>query len=90
LSERSEFGRRAAWGEEHRAPMRLHRIGECRAKAVLVPFAKTKGTRASARKLLILFLFRLLVSISEKKLKGEEQSFRAFARLTFLCVAKEK
>jgi len=26
--------------------MRLHRIGECRAKTVLVPFAKTKGTRA--------------------------------------------
>jgi hypothetical protein len=32
LSERSEFGRRAASGEEHRAPMQLHRIGECRRK----------------------------------------------------------
>ena len=27
LFERSEFGRRAASAEEHRAPMRLHRIG---------------------------------------------------------------
>jgi len=49
LSERSEFGRRAASGEEHRAPMRLHRIGECPAQTVLATFAKTKVARASAR-----------------------------------------
>jgi hypothetical protein len=47
LSERSEFGRRAASAEEHRAPMRS--IGECPAKAVLLPFAKTKGSRADRR-----------------------------------------
>ncbi|MEA9677090.1 hypothetical protein VDF37_21040, partial [Xanthomonas campestris pv. raphani] len=47
LSERSEFGRRAARGEEHRAPVRLHRTGSRRASAVLVTFAKTKVTRAT-------------------------------------------
>jgi hypothetical protein len=46
LSERSEFGRRAPPVEEHREPMRLLRVGSCQAPAVLVPFAKTKGTRA--------------------------------------------
>jgi hypothetical protein len=56
LFERSEFGRRAVSGEERRAPMRLHRIGSRQAQTVLVPFAKTKGTRASARKLLLLSL----------------------------------
>jgi hypothetical protein len=44
VSERSEFPRRAISGEEHRAPM--HSIGECPAKTVLLPFAKTKGSRA--------------------------------------------
>ncbi|MEA9710965.1 hypothetical protein VDH22_03205, partial [Xanthomonas campestris pv. raphani] len=47
LSERSEFGRRAARGEEHRAPVRLHRTGSRRASAVLVTFAKTKVTCAT-------------------------------------------
>ena len=47
LSERSQFGRRAACGEEHRVPVRLHRTGSRRASAVLVTFAKTKVTRAT-------------------------------------------
>ncbi|WP_139202928.1 hypothetical protein [Pseudoxanthomonas sp. GM95] len=46
--ERSEFPRRAVSGEEHRAPMRS--IGECQALAVLLPFAKTKGSRAAKRR----------------------------------------
>jgi hypothetical protein len=46
--ERSEFPRRAVSSEEHRAPMRS--IGECPALAVLLPFAKTKGSRAAKRR----------------------------------------
>ncbi|QNM63078.1 hypothetical protein XHV734_4372 [Xanthomonas hortorum pv. vitians] len=49
LSERSEFGRRAAHGEEHGAPVRLYRTGSRQATAVLVTFAKTKVTRAARR-----------------------------------------
>ena len=48
MSERSEFGRRAASGEERRGPMRLHRIGECPAMAVLLTFDKTKVSRANS------------------------------------------
>jgi hypothetical protein len=51
LSERSEFGRRAASREEHRAPTRLHRVGSRPAQTVLLTFAKTKVSRAPARKL---------------------------------------
>ncbi|MGV8961612.1 MAG: hypothetical protein ACOH1V_14715 [Stenotrophomonas sp.] len=54
LSERSEFGRRAAPGEERRAPMRFHRIGSCLAQAVLVTFGKTKVARAFRRESLYL------------------------------------
>ncbi len=55
VSERSEF-RAAPIREEHREPMRLHRIGMRPAKAVLVPFDATKGTRLHSRwKLLNLF-----------------------------------
>src|SRR5690606_28720482 len=54
LSERSEFGPRAPSSEKRRGPDRLHRSGSRPATAVLVTFAKTKVTRASARKLLIL------------------------------------
>jgi len=55
LSERSEFGRRAAGGEERRAPMRLHRIGECQAKAVWF-LCQDKRNSRKARKHLILYL----------------------------------
>jgi len=47
--ERSEF-RAAPIREEHRAPMRPHRIGMRPAKAVLVPFDATKGTRLHSRR----------------------------------------
>ncbi|WP_175485627.1 hypothetical protein [Pseudoxanthomonas sp. GM95] len=47
VSERSEFPRRAVSGEEHRAPVRSN--GECPAKTVLLPFAKTKGNRTFRR-----------------------------------------
>ena len=50
VSERSEFGLRAASGEERRAPTRLHRVGSRPAKTVLLTFAKTKVSRATARK----------------------------------------
>jgi hypothetical protein len=46
VSERSEF-RAAPIREEHRAPMRLHRIGMRPAEAVLVPFAATKRNPAA-------------------------------------------
>ena len=48
MSERSEFGLRAASGEARRGPMRLHRIGECPAMAVLLTFDKTKVSRANS------------------------------------------
>ena len=63
LSERSEFGRRAAPGEERRAPMRFHRIGSCLAQAVLATFGKTKVARAFRRESFYLpskFLFSWL------------------------------
>ena len=52
MSERSEFGLRAASGEERRAPMRLHRIGSRPAKGPFGSFwVHPKGTRTrSGRK----------------------------------------
>lgn len=47
LSERSELGRRAASGEERRAPMRLHRIGECPAQTVLLAASRSPYGPAS-------------------------------------------
>jgi hypothetical protein len=50
VSERSEFPCRAISAEEHKGPPRSG--GECPAKAVLLPFAATKGSLAcKARKL---------------------------------------
>src|SRR5690606_4097966 len=77
LSERSEFGPRAPSSGKRRGPDRLHRSGSRPATAVLVTFAKTKVTRASARKLLILilpfsFCFRSPV-VPCRKRKAEEQ-----------------
>ena len=53
MSERSEFGLRAASGEARRGPMRLHRIGECPAMAVLLTFDKTKVSRANSAEALL-------------------------------------
>ena len=53
VSERSEFGLRAASDEEHRAPTRLYRVGSRPAKGPFGSFwVHPKGTRArSGRKL---------------------------------------
>ena len=48
LSERSEFGRRAVPGEEHREPMGRSHIGTRPATAALLTFDKTKVSRAPA------------------------------------------
>ena len=45
MSERSEFGRRAASTEKRRAPSRRSRGGGRQEQTVLVTFAKTKVTR---------------------------------------------
>ena len=46
MFERSEFGTRAPSTEKRGGPTRHSRAGSRPAKTVLVPFAKTKGTRA--------------------------------------------
>ena len=48
MSERSEFGLRAASGEERREPARRSRVGSCPAMAVLLTFDKTKVSRANS------------------------------------------
>ena len=56
MFERSEFGPRAPPPAKRRGPIRRSRIGSRPATAVLVTFAATKVTRATARKLLLLSL----------------------------------
>ena len=57
MFERSEFGHRADLGEERREPETAPSSPAPRpSRTVLVTFAKTKVTRATARKLLILML----------------------------------
>ena len=97
MFERSEFGPRAPPSEKRRGPDRLHRSGSRPATAVLVTFAKTKVTRASARKLLILilpfsFCFHSPPGDVPQAQRGRSRStaFRALsARATFLCLCKE-
>ncbi len=75
MFERSEFGRRAASGEARREPMRLHRIGECPAMAVLLTFDKTKVSRANSAEALF---FALRLDLLDKPNKSK---CTAFARL---------
>ena len=56
MFERSEFGLRTPSAEKRREPLRRSRSRSRPAKTVLVTFAKTKVTRASARTLLPLIL----------------------------------
>ena len=73
--ERSEF-RAAPIREEHRGPMRLHRIGECPAMAVLLTFDKTKVSRANSAEALF-FANQLKPSESGERREAEQvQSFR--------------
>ena len=51
MSERSEFGRRAALTEERRVPKQRSRFGGRPAQTVLVTFAKTKVTRPQGESL---------------------------------------
>jgi hypothetical protein len=68
LFERSEFGRRASTSEKRRAPGPLFGPGSRPARALLVTFGKTKVTRASARKLLLLPWFLLpIANIAKSK-----------------------
>src|SRR5690606_31300514 len=98
LSERSEFGPRAPLSEKRRGPDRLHRSGSRPATAVLVTFAKTKVTRASARKLLILililpfsFCFRSPpVTCQKRKARGQIKSVSRAGRASHLSLACAK
>src|SRR5690606_9582166 len=85
LSERSEFGPRAPSSEKRRGPGRRSRSGSRPATAVLVTFAKTKVTRASARKLLIFCLCSSTFSSTHQRVtrrvrKAEEQDQERFVR----------
>ena len=80
MFERSEFGLRAASGEERREPMRLHRIGECPAMAVLLTFDKTKVSRAnSAEALFFANDLNRAVAVNERKAE-QVHGFRPLAR----------
>ncbi|MDH5834871.1 hypothetical protein [Luteimonas kalidii] len=76
MSERSEFGPRAPSTEKRRGPGRRSRTGSRPAEAVLVTFAKTKVTRATARKLLrLIFALGLrFASENENKQADAERS----------------
>ena len=78
MSERSEFGLRAASGEERREPMRLHRIGSRPAMAVLLTFDKTKVSRANSAE--ALFLANQLKS-SERGERREAEQVHGFRPL---------
>src|SRR5690606_23968449 len=85
LFERSEFGPRAPPSEKRRGPDRRSRSGSRLATAVLVTFAKTKVTRASARKLLIFCLCSSTFAsthrrVTRRKRKAKDQVQQRFAR----------
>ncbi|WP_157515204.1 hypothetical protein [Luteimonas abyssi] len=90
MFERSEFGQRAPSSEKRRAPIGRSPIGSRPAKAILLTFVATKVSRASARKLLILLLLRLLpISVmacygrSERHEQDQERFARCRARVPF-------
>ena len=91
MSERSEFGLRAASGEERREPMRLHRIGECPAKGLFGSFlVPQKGTRTRKRaKAVHLLCFPFVHRYRSVQIIREEQSFRA-VRAAYFCLVKSK
>ncbi|MFL6586077.1 MAG: hypothetical protein ACJ8GV_04260 [Luteimonas sp.] len=62
MSERSEFGLRAASGEEHRAPMRFHRIGSRPAKGVFGSLFGPSKRNSHAQRAKALYLLELLRS----------------------------
>ncbi|MDH5834420.1 hypothetical protein [Luteimonas kalidii] len=73
MSERSEFGPRAPPPEKRRGPDWRSQSGSRPAEAVLVTFAKTKVTRATARKLLrLIFAVELrFISANSKHPEAE-------------------
>ncbi|WP_394003145.1 hypothetical protein ACF3M1_01185 [Luteimonas sp. WGS1318] len=78
MSERSEFGLRAASGEEHRGPARRSRVGSRPAMAVLLTFDKTKVSRAnSAEALFFAKHWNRAPAVNEAK----QRKCTAFARL---------
>ncbi len=82
MSERSEFGRRAASGEERRGPMRLHRIGECPAKGLFGSFlVLQKGTRTRSGRSSALASF---ARVASPCLTAKNRASALFARLTFV------
>ncbi|WP_139203016.1 hypothetical protein [Pseudoxanthomonas sp. GM95] len=80
--ERSEFPRRAISAEEHREPPQ--RGGECPAKAVLLPFAATKGRRAAKRResSALDLAFCLLRS------RSESRAFTSLRDASHFCLGK--
>ena len=76
MSERSEFGLRAASGEERRGPARRSRVGSRPAMAVLLTFDKTKVSRANSAEALF-FANQLKPSESGERREAEQvHSFR--------------
>jgi len=75
MSERSEFGLRAASGEERREPMRLHRIGSRPAKGVFGSLFGPSKRNSHAQRAKALYLLALLrSSLCEFDVAGENES----------------
>ena len=103
MSERSEFGLRAASGEERREPTRLHRVCSRPAKGPFGSFwvhpegTRTRSgrklcTRCSLEPLALPLLDRWIRRRRRPPPKGEDQvqGFRAVARLTFVLAKVSK
>ena len=91
MSERSEFGQRAGSGEERRAPMRLHRIGECPAKGLFGSFlVLQKGTRTRQRAKAVQLIFRSSSAGARVSRFANNRASALFARLTFVLANVSK
>ena len=98
MSERSEFGLRAASGEERRGPARLHRVGSRPAKGPFGSFwVHPKGTRTrSGRKPCTcsgFFARRFATLIVEAKNQSQERRSKTGlprCRAAYFCLGKSK
>ncbi|WP_394000637.1 hypothetical protein ACF3M1_11135 [Luteimonas sp. WGS1318] len=82
MFERSEFGLRAASGEERRGPMRLHRIGSRPAKGPFGSFwVPPKGTRTRERAKALHLLELLRPSLCDFDLPYKNNGSNAEAKI---------
>ena len=85
MSERSEFGLRAASGEAHRGPMRLHRIGSRPAKGLFGSFlVLQKGTRTRQRAKAVQLILRSSSAGAQVNRFANDRASALFAWLTFV------